>query len=138
GEPVSPAKFIPILEQTGLILEAGRQALESASAAYRDWRARGLNAPRIAVNVSAVQLRRQGFVPDVRAALHGLEDGAGVDLEITESLLMSDIEATVLKLKELRDLGLRIALDDFGTGYSSLAYLSRLPIDTIKIDRAFV
>jgi len=138
GKPVSPAKFIPILEQTGLILEAGRQALVTASETYRGWRARGLDAPRIAVNVSAVQLRRQSFVPDVRAAFHGMEDAAGVDLEITESLLMSDIEAMVLKLKELRDLGLRIALDDFGTGFSSLAYLSRLPIDTIKIDRAFV
>jgi diguanylate cyclase (GGDEF)-like protein/PAS domain S-box-containing protein len=139
GKPVSPAKFIPILEKTGLILEAGRQALVTASETYRQWRRRGLDSPRIAVNVSALQLRRQSFVPDVRAALlHGLEDGGGVDLEITESLLMADIEATVRKLKELRDMGLRIALDDFGTGYSSLAYLSRLPIDTIKIDRAFV
>jgi diguanylate cyclase (GGDEF)-like protein/PAS domain S-box-containing protein len=138
GKPVSPAKFIPILEQTGLILEAGRQALVSASETYRSWRARGLNAPRIAVNVSALQLRRQSFVPDVRAALLHAKDDPGVDLEITESLLMADIEATVRKLKELRDMGLRIALDDFGTGYSSLGYLSRLPIDTIKIDRAFV
>jgi EAL domain-containing protein (putative c-di-GMP-specific phosphodiesterase class I) len=138
GKPVSPAKFIPILEQTGLILEAGRQALVSASETYRSWRALGLNAPRIAVNVSALQLRRQSFVPDVRAALFHAKDDPGVDLEITESLLMADIEATVQKLKELRDMGLRIALDDFGTGYSSLAYLSRLPIDTIKIDRAFV
>jgi diguanylate cyclase (GGDEF)-like protein/PAS domain S-box-containing protein len=139
GKPVSPVKFIPILEKTGLILEAGRQALVTASETYRQWRLRGVQAPRIAVNVSALQLRRQSFVPDVRAALrHGLEDGGGVDLEITESLLMADIETTVRKLKELRDMGLRIALDDFGTGYSSLAYLSRLPIDTIKIDRAFV
>jgi EAL domain-containing protein (putative c-di-GMP-specific phosphodiesterase class I) len=88
--------------------------------------------------VSALQLRRQSFVPDVRAALLHAKDDPGVDLEITESLLMADIEATVRKLKELRDMGLRIALDDFGTGYSSLGYLSRLPIDTIKIDRAFV
>ena len=139
GKPVSPAKFIPILEKTGLILEAGRQALVTASETYRQWRHRGLQAPRIAVNVSALQLRRQSFVPDVRAALlHGVKDGGGVDVEITESLLMTDIETTVRKLKELRDMGLRIALDDFGTGYSSLAYLSRLPIDTIKIDRAFV
>jgi diguanylate cyclase (GGDEF)-like protein/PAS domain S-box-containing protein len=139
GKPVSPAKFIPILEQTGLIVEAGRQALVAASANYRRWQARGLKAPRIAVNVSALQLRRQSFVPEVRAALvDPAGDGGGVDLEITESLLMSDVEETVRKLKDLREMGLSIALDDFGTGYSSLAYLSRLPIDTIKIDRAFV
>jgi len=139
GKPVSPAKFIPILEQTGLILEAGRQALVAASQMYRRWQVMGYDAPRIAVNVSALQLRRQKFVADVSTALvEPLEGVAGVDLEITESLLMSDVEETVRKLHDLRDMGLRIALDDFGTGYSSLAYLSRLPIDTIKIDRAFV
>ncbi len=139
GVPVSPAKFVPILEQTGLILEAGRQALVAASATYRGWQARGLNAPRIAVNVSALQLRRRSFVADVRAALgHPGRDGAGVDLEITESLLMSEVEETIGKLRELRDMGLNIALDDFGTGYSSLAYLSKLPLDALKIDRGFV
>jgi len=139
GKPVSPAKFVPILEQTGLIVEAGRQALVTASATYRRWEERGLKPPRIAVNVSAVQFKRQTFTADVRAALiDAVRDGGGVDLEITESLLMTDIEDTIRKLNELRDLGLHIALDDFGTGYSSLAYLSRLPIDTLKIDRAFV
>jgi diguanylate cyclase (GGDEF)-like protein/PAS domain S-box-containing protein len=139
GAPVPPAKFVPILEQTGLILEAGRQALVRASGRYADWRARGLNPPRIAVNVSALQLRRQGFVADVRGALVGAgEDGGGVDLEITESLLMTDVEETIRKLRELRAMGLRIALDDFGIGYSSLSYLSRLPLDAVKIDRAFV
>jgi diguanylate cyclase (GGDEF)-like protein/PAS domain S-box-containing protein len=139
GKPVSPAKFIPILEQTGLIVEAGRQALAAANATYRGWQARGLRAPRVAVNVSALQLRRQSFIADLRAALADLaDDGGGVDVEVTESLLMSDIEQTTRKLNELRAMGLHIALDDFGTGYSSLAYLSRLPIDTLKIDRAFV
>ena len=139
GKPVSPVKFIPILEQTGLILEAGRQAIVAASELHRRWRSRGLKAPRIAVNVSALQLRRAGFVLDVRSALADpAHDGGGVDVEVTESLLMTDVEETARKLKELREMGLRIALDDFGTGHSSLAYLSRLPIDTIKIDRGFV
>jgi EAL domain-containing protein (putative c-di-GMP-specific phosphodiesterase class I) len=139
GKPVTPAKFIPILEQTGLIVEAGRQALATAHRIYRGWQARGLRAPRIAVNVSALQLRRQNFIDEVRAALKDVaDDGGGVDVEITESLLMSDVPQTSRKLEELRAMGLRIALDDFGTGYSSLAYLSRLPIDTLKIDRAFV
>ena len=139
GKPVSPAKFIPILEQTGLIVEAGRQALVAANQTYRAWQARGLRAPRVAVNVSALQLRRQSFIADLRAALVDLaDDGGGVDVEVTESLLMSDVEQTTRKLNELRAMGLHIALDDFGTGYSSLAYLSRLPIDTLKIDRAFV
>jgi diguanylate cyclase (GGDEF)-like protein len=139
GQPVSPARFVPVLEQTGLILEAGRQAIAAATATYRRWQTRGLVPPRIAVNVSALQLRRRSFVEDVRAALGDLgADGGGVDLEITESLLMSEVDSSIRKLRELRDMGLHIALDDFGTGYSSLAYLSKLPLDSLKIDRGFV
>jgi diguanylate cyclase (GGDEF)-like protein/PAS domain S-box-containing protein len=139
GVPVSPAKFVPVLEQTGLILEAGRQALATASAAYRRWHAQRLDPPRVAVNVSALQLRRKSFVEDVRAALgEGAGDGGGVDLEITESLLMTEVDESIRKLRELRRLGLHIALDDFGTGYSSLAYLSKLPLDSLKIDRGFI
>ena len=133
---MSPARFVPVLEETGLILEAGRQALEMAAAAYRDWRGQGLKAPRIAVNVSALQLRQKSFVGDVHAALG--DGDSGVDLEITESLLMQDIEKSIRKLRELRAAGASISLDDFGTGHSSLAYLSRLPIDLLKIDRSFV
>jgi diguanylate cyclase (GGDEF)-like protein/PAS domain S-box-containing protein len=137
--PVSPAKFVPVLEQTGLILEAGRQAIAAASAAWRGWSAKGFPAPRIAVNLSALQLRRASFVADVRAALgEAALEGGGVDLEITESLLMSEVSDSIRKLREIREIGMRIALDDFGTGYSSLAYLSRLPVDTLKIDRGFV
>ena len=136
---VSPAKFIPVLEQTGLILEAGRQAIARASMVYAEWQRAGLDPPRIAVNVSALQMRRRSFVEDVRAAL-GAHAGAGggIDLEITESLLMSEVDQSIVKLRELRSLGVRIALDDFGTGYSSLAYLGRLPLDALKIDRSFV
>jgi diguanylate cyclase (GGDEF)-like protein len=133
---MSPAKFVPVLEETGMILEAGRQALELAAATYRDWKAQGLRAPRIAVNVSALQLRQKSFVADVRAALG--DGDSGVDLEVTESLLMEDIEESIRKLRQLREAGASISLDDFGTGHSSLAYLSRLPIDLLKIDRSFV
>ncbi len=137
--PVPPAKFVPILEQTGLILEAGRQAIAAASALYREWREKGLAAPRIAVNLSALQLRRASFVADLRAALGGAtRDGGGIDLEITESLLMTEVSDSIRKLREVREMGMHISLDDFGTGYSSLAYLSRLPVDTVKIDRGFV
>jgi diguanylate cyclase (GGDEF)-like protein len=135
---VSPAKFVPVLEQTGLILEAGRQAIATATSTYCAWQARGLNPPRIAVNVSALQLRRRSFVADVLAALGNAADGGGVDIEVTESLLMGEIEESIRKLRRLREAGLHIALDDFGTGYSSLAYLSKLPLDALKIDRSFV
>ncbi|HEV3008148.1 MAG TPA: EAL domain-containing protein [Burkholderiales bacterium] len=139
GGLVSPAKFVPVLEQTGLIFEAGQQVLAAAQRTHAGWKARGLNAPRIAVNVSALQLRRKSFVADVRAALGNMEtDGGGVDLEVTESLLMTEVDESIAKLRELRQLGLHISLDDFGTGYSSLAYLSKLPLDALKIDRSFV
>jgi len=133
---MSPARFVPVLEETGMILEAGRIALEIAADAYRGWQREGMKPPRIAVNVSALQLRQRSFVEDVLAALGGPDNG--VDLEITESLLMEDIEESIRKLRALREDGASIALDDFGTGHSSLAYLSRLPIDTVKIDRSFI
>ena len=139
GALISPGRFVPVLEQTGLILEAGRQAIATASAAFRRWQGRGFLVPRIAVNVSALQLRRRSFASDVRAALGDLgADGGGIDVEITESLLMTEVNESIRKLRELRDMGLRIALDDFGTGYSSLAYLSKLPVDSLKIDRSFI
>ncbi len=138
GGLISPVKFVPVLEQTGLIFEAGQQILAAASRTYRGWREKGLKAPRIAVNVSALQLRSRTFVEDVAKALGGGGADCGVDLEVTESLLMTDIDESIRKLRALRDTGIRIALDDFGTGYSSLAYLSRLPLDALKIDRGFV
>jgi diguanylate cyclase (GGDEF)-like protein/PAS domain S-box-containing protein len=139
GTLVSPAKFVSVLEQTGLIFEAGQQVLAAARRTHADWKARGLNAPRIAVNVSALQLRRKSFVADVCEALGDMgADGGGVDLEVTESLLMHDVDESIRKLRALRERGLRMALDDFGTGYSSLAYLAKLPLDTLKIDRSFV
>jgi diguanylate cyclase (GGDEF)-like protein/PAS domain S-box-containing protein len=136
---VAPGTFIPILEQTGMILQVGQWALEETARTWRAWRERGLNPPRIAVNVSASQLRRDDWVESVRRAIALCGNGeCGLDLEITESLLMENVEAVIVKLDEVRKLGVRIFIDDFGTGYSSLSYIGRLPVDALKIDRSFV
>ncbi|MBI3526971.1 MAG: GGDEF domain-containing protein [Betaproteobacteria bacterium] len=136
---VPPLQFIHILEETGMIFEVGRWALRQALVDQQRWRGKGLLVPRVAVNVSAQQLRDQHFVQDVQLALASQEGlKPALELEITESLLMEDIERNIVRLKALRDLGVTIAIDDFGTGYSSLNYLARLPMDTLKIDRSFV
>ncbi|MCL4455261.1 MAG: GGDEF domain-containing phosphodiesterase, partial [Deinococcus sp.] len=136
---VPPVKFIPILEETGLILEVGRWALERAVADFRQWQTKGLKAPRIAVNVSPVQLRQKDFVSTVERVLSGAGDMVGgLELEITESLIMQDIEANIKKLRAIRDMGVEVAVDDFGTGYSSLSYIAKLPINALKIDRTFI
>jgi diguanylate cyclase (GGDEF)-like protein len=134
-----PASFIPLLESTGMIQEVGHWALTTTLADYLRWHAAGLPVVRIAVNVSALQLRDAGFGAEV-TRLVGLNplSPEGLELEITESVIMQDLEHTIASLREIRAQGVRIAIDDFGTGYSSLSYLSRLPIDTLKIDRAFV
>lgn len=135
---VPPGKFIPLMESTGLILDVGAWALGKAVEDHAAWQTRGLGAPRIAVNVSAIQLRRRNFVCQVEAILRRGAMPPGIDLEVTESLVMQDIESGTQKLRALRDLGVSIAIDDFGTGYSSLGYLSRLPVKTLKIDRSFI
>ena len=137
---VSPADFIPIAEDTGLILPMGRWVLERACEQLARWAQQPtLSALSIAVNVSARQLRQPGFVEEVRAVL--TQYGAvaqRLKLEITESLLVDDTEATIATMLGLRGLGVAFSLDDFGTGYSSLSYLKRLPLDQLKIDRSFV
>jgi diguanylate cyclase (GGDEF)-like protein/PAS domain S-box-containing protein len=135
---VPPLQFIGLLEEMRLIDRVGDWALRRAALDFRAWRDAGAQAPRIAVNVSALQLRNPHFVQDLERALKGDGAAAGVDLEITESLLMDDIEGTIGKLKAIRAMGAEIAIDDFGTGYSSLAYLSRLPVHALKIDRSFI
>ena len=136
---VPPGRFIPLLEETGLILEVGRWALHKALEDYARWLHEGLQPPRIAVNVSSIQLRQKDFVDVVRTVLGGAPGGAhGLDLEITESLLMEDIEGNIGKLRAIRDMGINIAIDDFGTGYSSLGYVARLPVQFLKIDRSFI
>jgi len=135
---VSPEKFIPTLEATGMIIEVGAWALQRAAHDHRQWRAGGLPAPRIAVNVSVQQLHSKDFVDVVRHAVCRDNDPPGIDLEITESLLMEDIHGGIDKLVAIRKLGVGIAIDDFGMGHSSLAYLVKLPVQTLKIDKSFV
>ncbi|HKB74606.1 MAG TPA: EAL domain-containing protein, partial [Burkholderiales bacterium] len=135
---VPPMQFIPLLEETGLIFEVGAWALRQAAFDHRRWRKLGLDAPRVAVNVSPVQLRRRDFVESVRKVL-GADTGAPpIDLEITESLIMEDVKTSIEKLEEVRLLGVEVAIDDFGTGYSSLGYLAKLPVQALKIDRSFI
>ncbi|MGR9045048.1 MAG: EAL domain-containing protein [Gammaproteobacteria bacterium] len=135
---VPPNKFIPLLEETGMIIEAGLWVLRKAIADSKDWRQKGLVSPRIAINVSPVQLHQRDFVQTVRSALNGIgTEPVELELEITESLIMQDIEANIQKLNTLRGMNLEIAIDDFGTGYSSLSYLTKLPVSSLKIDRAF-
>jgi diguanylate cyclase (GGDEF)-like protein/PAS domain S-box-containing protein len=135
---VLPGALIPVLEETGMILELGQWVIEEAVATHRQWHERGLHAPKIAVNVSAIQLGQSDFTSRVRAALEKGGEPCGLDVEVTESLLMADMEGAILKLRAVRELGVSVSLDDFGTGYSSLASLARLPVDTLKIDRAFI
>ncbi len=136
---VAPNRFIPILEETGLIHEVGRWALQQAVADYRRWRRKGMPAVRIAVNVSPLQLRNRSFVTDIEQALGAdAQAAAGLELEITESVIMEDVRFSIASLRSIRALGVRIAIDDFGTGFSSLSYLARLPVNTLKIDRSFI
>jgi diguanylate cyclase (GGDEF)-like protein/PAS domain S-box-containing protein len=135
---IPPAQFIPLLEDTGLILEVGAWALRRAAADQATWVAHDLPAPRIAVNVSALQLHQGNFVEIVHSTVSEGSFPPGIDIEITESLIMQDVEENIGKLHAVRDLGINIAIDDFGTGYSSLAYLAKLPVKEVKIDRAFV
>jgi diguanylate cyclase (GGDEF)-like protein len=136
---VAPANFISILEDTGLIHAVGRWALHKAIEDHQRWRSAGLPAVRIAVNVSPLQLRNPNLVAEVEEAI-SITPGAaaGLELEITESLIMEDVSHSIVSLLAIRALGVNIAVDDFGTGFSSLSYLSKLPVDTLKIDRSFV
>ncbi|HEX3690038.1 MAG TPA: bifunctional diguanylate cyclase/phosphodiesterase [Solirubrobacteraceae bacterium] len=135
---ISPDVFIPIAERSGLILPIGRWVLQTATLQAAEWRARGYDLA-ISVNVSGRQLDHDELIDDVRNALleSGLEPSA-LTVEITETALMKDPEATARRLAAIKELGVRVAVDDFGTGYSSLAYLRQFPVDTLKIDRAFV
>ena len=135
---VPPAKFIPLMEETGMILDVGAWVLQRASLDHRRWTEQGFAPLRVAVNFSAIQLRQRDFVQAVEQAI--LEDvkPTGIDLEITESLVMEDVEDNIRKLSEVRALGVQIAIDDFGTGYSSLGYLAKLPVQALKIDRSFI
>jgi len=139
-EVMAPVDFVPIAEETGLIVPIGEWVLRTATAQVSAWqRLAGWESLRLSVNVSARQLDHQGFAPMVAS----VADGTGMArntlwLEITESLLLADVDEARERLDRLRSLGVRLALDDFGTGYSSLTYLRRFPFDTVKLDRSFV
>lgn len=136
---VPPSQFIPLLEQSGAIVDVGEWVILQALRDMRTWSESGLQDLRVAVNVSPLQLRRRNFVDRVLAGIAPSgEHLAGLDIEITESMLMQDLELSIRKLTQLREAGIGVAIDDFGTGYSSLRLLAKLPVDTLKIDRSFV
>ncbi|WP_219134677.1 bifunctional diguanylate cyclase/phosphodiesterase [Janthinobacterium sp. UMAB-60] len=138
---LSPSEFIPVAEESGIIVELGRWVLQSACRQAASWCKAGLldSLEHVAVNLSACQARDPGLMDDIRAILdetqlpHGL-----LELEITEGVLMDNIHANVELMRRLQDTGIHLSIDDFGTGYSSMSYLKRLPIDQLKIDRSFV
>jgi len=137
--PVAPAQFIPIAEDCGLIVPIGRWVLRHAARQAQAWTDAGLPPTTMAVNVSAMEFRDDGFLKGLFAILDesGLAPRA-LELELTESVLMKRVASTALILQSLRKSGVQVAIDDFGTGYSSLSYLRKFPIDTLKIDQSFV
>jgi EAL domain-containing protein (putative c-di-GMP-specific phosphodiesterase class I) len=134
---ISPLEFVPLLEESGLIVEVGRWVFEQAVRDVQQWKSQGLQVPRVAVNVSEVQLRQPNFVANVLAELGSPKDHA-IDIEITESLLAQNTGANVQKLLQLRAAGVQVFMDDFGTGYSGLSQIAHLPLDALKIDRSFI
>jgi diguanylate cyclase (GGDEF)-like protein/PAS domain S-box-containing protein len=136
---VPPNQFIPLAEETGLIVRLGEWVLREACVQCRWWQDHGKPLVRVAVNVSPLQFARADFVDTVLGVLDETElTGNLLDLELTESIVMRDIDSAIQKMGRLREHGVRISVDDFGTGYSSLGYLAKLPIDLLKIDRCFV
>jgi len=134
-----PARFIPIAEESGLILPIGRWALDTACQQARSWQDDGLLPMSVAINVSAVELRAKDFLAYVRQILEQSRlEPHFLELELTETFMLQDWQSTAQILRSLKALGVRIALDDFGTGYSSLSYMKRFPIDALKIDQSFV
>ncbi|WP_352283281.1 EAL domain-containing protein [Pseudoalteromonas sp. Q18-MNA-CIBAN-0097] len=136
---IGPDEFIPIAEEMGLIVEIGQWVIEQAASYNRSLQQRGLAEVIMAVNLSSLQFQRAGFVEQLEATLNQAQlEPKWFELELTESLLLENIEQVIDKLKHLKQLGISIAIDDFGTGYSSLNYLKRLPIDKLKIDKSFI
>jgi len=136
---ISPADFLPIAEETGIIIELGERLLYQACRQLAAWHSQGFDVPHLAINISPVQFNHFNFVDSVISALEltGV-DPCTVMLEITENLIIKDINDVIAKMQRLKQRGIRFSIDDFGTGYSSLAYLQRMPIDQLKIDRSFV
>ncbi len=141
---ISPAEFIPIAEETGMILPLGEWALEEACRTLRAWESnknaqKAFFLPRVAINVSPKQFRQANFVSRVESILDDYQLKPNrLEIELTEGIVVADVEDTINKMSALQSIGIHISIDDFGTGYSSLAYLKRLPIDVLKIDQSFV
>jgi EAL domain-containing protein (putative c-di-GMP-specific phosphodiesterase class I) len=136
---IMPARFIPVAEDSALIMPIGEWILEAACRQCRAWHGEGLPPIRVSVNLSALQIRQRGFTQTVAGILERTGLAARyLELEVTESLLMAQTEDVVATLGDLRRMGIRLAIDDFGTGYSSLNYLKRLPVDKLKIDGSFL
>jgi EAL domain-containing protein (putative c-di-GMP-specific phosphodiesterase class I) len=139
GQLISPADFIPLAEESGLIVSIGNWVLEEACRQVSEWQAETGQRVIVAVNISPRQFAAPGFLAHLESLLATTHvDPASIELEITESVMVEDAEIAIALLHRLRALGLKLAIDDFGTGYSSLAYLSRFPIHKLKIDQSFV
>jgi EAL domain-containing protein (putative c-di-GMP-specific phosphodiesterase class I) len=136
---VPPDRFIPIAEDCGLMEPIGYWVLDEACRQARAWRAAGLDPVRVAVNLSATQCRDSGLLRHVNTVLEKYQlAGDVLELEITESMVMTNADESIRTFWSLRDMGVRLAVDDFGTGYSSLSYLKRLPVHELKIDKSFI
>jgi EAL domain-containing protein (putative c-di-GMP-specific phosphodiesterase class I) len=136
---VRPARFIPLAEETGLIVSIGEWVLREACRQSRAWIDAGLNPGVVSVNLSVRQFRQEGLVRTVSRILEETRlDPAQLEMELTESMVMGNVDQAIAVLQGLKQLGVALSVDDFGTGYSSLSYLKDLPIDTLKIDRSFV
>jgi EAL domain-containing protein (putative c-di-GMP-specific phosphodiesterase class I) len=137
---ISPAKFIPVAEDTGLILPIGQWVMQTACAQLKEWENNHLTRElTLAVNVSARQFRQPGFVNQVRGLIEEtLINPSRLKIELTESTVLENVADTITKMHALKQFGVRFSMDDFGTGYSSLAYLTQLPLDQLKIDQSFV
>jgi EAL domain-containing protein (putative c-di-GMP-specific phosphodiesterase class I) len=136
---VAPARFIPLAEETGLIVPIGAWVLRTACRQNRAWQHAGFGPLRIAVNLSARQFAEPNLVRDIARVLEDTDLApACLEVEIPESLVMGDVESAIRTMRELKQMGVKLSIDDFGTGYSSLSYLRRFPVDVLKIDRSFV
>lgn len=136
---IPPNEFIPVAEDSGLISALGDWVIIETCRQIRDWLNAGVACQKVAINVSAYQFYNPGFVDRMRGILELFDiEGKYLELELTETILMRDVEDNITKLEQLRELGISLAVDDFGTGYSSLSYLKRLPIDTLKIEKSFI
>ncbi|HQN65393.1 MAG TPA: EAL domain-containing protein [Methylophilus sp.] len=137
--PISPAEFIPIAEETGLILKIGDWIIREVCRQISEWKATGLTPPRIAINVSSLQFRQPRFLEQLQSILESTQvESRFLGIELTESTLMGNTIEVASLFSQLRGMGIKIAIDDFGTGYSSLSHLKKLPLDELKIDRSFV